>query len=169
MGDDIDYIALLQLLNTANKCNTKCMIELEQYIGEWTFHHKELKGVDYKSKAVDMTKFNDFKAMLNINIPQFELHFGFDIIKSKNNIMPIKLDVLTDKCTKAGFNNGGWFIFKDDKVWKYRSNEFCDLPFDHAKTKLFEQTATLHGILLEYDINIAIGLSLEIVHGIWQF
>jgi adenylate kinase family enzyme len=170
MGETMSYNILLQLLNLATKCGEKYMIEVEQYLGEWTFQDGKLtNNVVYEEEKVDMSVFSEYQPFLNKKIPPFELHFGFDVPKAELQGMPIELGNLMDECSKAGFNNGGWFIFKDQKVWKYRSNEFSDLSFENAKSKLLDQAVRLDTILKIHGLSVPIGLSLEVVHGIWQF
>jgi len=170
MGDDMCYNILLQLLNLATKSGEPYMIEVEQYLGEWSFQDGKLTdNVVYDEKKVDMLVFSEYQPFLNKKIPPFELHFGFDVPKSEFQNMPIELENLIDECTKAGFDNGGWFIFKDQKVWKYRSNEFSNLSLEEARSKLFDQAMKLEHILKSHSLTVPIGLSLEIVHGIWQF
>lgn len=170
MGNNMGYNVLLQLLNLASKSGEKYMIEVEQYLGEWSFKDGKLsESVVYDEQKVDMSVFSEYQPYSNKKIPPLELHFGFDVPKSGFQEMPIDLAVLTDECSKAGLNNGGWFIFKDPQVWKYRSNEFSDLSVDEARAKLFDQAIRLETILKIHNVSVPIGLSLEVVHGIWQF
>ena len=170
MGQNMDYTVMRTLLNLAMKSNNKYMIEVEQYLGEWSYNNGII-SIDnlYDEKMIDMVVFNEFKEFLNKNIPPFELHFGFDIPKDQYPNMPIDLEKLILDCYNNRFDNGGWFIFNDSNFWKYRSNEFSYLSYGEAKSRLIDQTLKLDSILKSYGINITIGLSLEIVHGIWQF
>ena len=198
MGDNFDPNLMYNILHSAKTSDQKCMIECEQYVGEWQYVlNGEIIGTTYSENPIDINNYEklfDFKENINKNIPKFELHFGIDIDKEKvedtkkytgltdNQIyynqntkvsikLPIKLNKLMEKCTENGFENGGWFIFKNEKKWAYRSNQFSELSLENCKKLLFEQAVKLHNILEQEGIahKCQITMSLEYVHGIWQF
>lgn len=179
LGDNMDYKFMSAVLSAGrdiDRSNKTYMIELEQYIGEWCLKDNEVKVESDHGDGlfVDVNAFNEFNDFLIANIPPIELHLGFNIPKCHGlslDMLPISLDDLMSKCKSFGFNNGGWFIFKNDNDWVYRSNEFSfNGNVKECKEKLFKQAYDLRYILSQsgYD-NVDILFSLEYVHGIWNF
>ncbi len=146
------------------------MAELEEYLGEWTLMADGGVVTDaaYESTGIDvyfraLARFRNFAQQ----IYPLELHLGFNIPKQRNEGVPIPLNELTDACTSAGFENGGWFIFKNEQHWAYRCNEFSLDAEEAAKTRLAAQAVILQKILRQRGFVCDISFSLEIVHGIW--
>jgi adenylate kinase len=146
------------------------MSELEEYVGEWTLKpdgtlvtdaQYELTPDDHRHAAFDANRAPE--------IPTWELHHGFDVPKADADAMPITLADLAKACQEAGLDNGGWFIFKNEKHWAYRSNEFSNASHDEAQAKVTEQARALQRVLAERGIVCDVGFSLEKVHGIWNF
>lgn len=143
----------------------RVMVELEEYIGEWTIGAAGALHVDssYELTGDDHT-YPAFADKLCTDIPVWELHHGFDLPKHGEDAPPWRLPELIEACRRAGLENGGWFVFKHDHHWAYRSNEFSNAPAAEAQETLFAQARALHEI-----IGVPIGCSLERVHGIWIF
>lgn len=131
------------------------MTELEEYVGEWTLRDGVITA-DCEYELGDPQAFPGHE--LARDIPTWELHHGFDLPE------PIDHGELVRRCAEAGLDNGGWFIFADDRVWKYRSNEFADGSLEAARDRLFDQARTLQQLF-----GCEIGCSLERVHGIWIY
>lgn len=58
---------------------------------------------------------------------RYELHFSLDIPRGRTDQRerpPFELDQLLDLCEDARIEVGGWFLFKDQRRWAYRSNSF---------------------------------------------
>ena len=126
------------------------MAEIEEYLtDEW----KELPPEpDY----------GEFTANRLPDIPRWELHHGFDLPKTPktDDVPPIALEDLA----ASTFDNGGWFLFANDRHWAYRSNELSNDPYDVVTARLRDQAQTLRArFACEVDS------LLEIVHGIWVF
>lgn len=173
LGDSLDVTFLTTVLQSAQMSSEKYMIEMEQYIGEWRLRGNEITTEsDYTPSRVDLHSVFPNYEDHRIENPPIELHLGFNVPKHSliTQDLPISLDTLIQKCTDAGFKNGGWFIFRHETEWVYRSNEFSSDTVTNAKTRLFEQAKALQSILLELGIESTdILFSLEVVHGIWCF
>lgn len=179
LGLEADAAVVKRVLSVlAARTGAKYMFEIEQNIAAWELRD----GVFYPDTSLDTNtlKFNSdtfsgFNQNLLPNIPPFELHLGFDLgdmslAHGFRDKPPIDLDKLNRECYMAGLNNGGWFIFKDDRYWKYRSNEFCFENRNNCEEILKRQAILLAKILDGfYFRNHSIQLSLEVVHGIWTF
>jgi len=124
----------------------------------------------YELVALDH-EYSDFAANLAPALPTWELHHGFDVAKQPgdHDPLPIALPELMGACAMAGLDNGGWFIFKNDSHWAYRSNEFGDDPQADATARVTAQAKALQRLLRARGIDVDIGFSLERVHGIWTF
>jgi adenylate kinase family enzyme len=144
------------------------MAELEEYVGEWTLRADGSVVVDstYELAELDHT-YSSFEASLAPELPTWELHHGFDLPKSSEP--PIALQDLMTACAEAGLDNGGWFIFKNDRHWAYRSNEFSNASRDEVHATVHAQAKTLQQLLAARGITCDVGFSLEKVHGIWTF
>ena len=170
LGDSLDVAFLTAVLQSAQMSSKQYMIEVEQYIGEWRLRGDQvLTESDYIPELVDFHPIlPDYEDHRIVN-PPIELHLGFNIPKNTQD-PPISLDILMQKCTDAGFKNGGWFIFRHKTEWVYRSNEFSTDIVANARSRLFEQAKALQVILLELGAESTdVLLSLEVVHGIWCF
>lgn len=144
------------------------MAELEEYLGEWTLQPGGEVVVDarYEPLPFSDAAFAPFATHRCAGIPSLELHLGFDLPKREGEPMPLPLAQLMQACTQAGLENGGWFVFKKEGHWAYRSNEFSNEPVADAETKLFAQARALALILRD---RCPVSFSLERVHGIWVF
>jgi adenylate kinase family enzyme len=167
----------------------KTMVELEEYIGEYKMlaNGKDIiivyEYVPYDNiflKQIDCV----YPSEYNNETPPLEFHHGFDIEKTDEE-PSFTLTELNAYSDSVGINNGGWFIFKNDKYWKYRSNEFVrpkqrdylnlnDLPalskqHKELREQLISQTKLLDIFLKQKMFAVDITSSIEIVHGIWNF
>lgn len=170
LGNSLDVEFLTTVLQSA--INKEYMVELEQYIGEWRLRGDQIiTESDYASEPVDVRSLFPTYEKHHLANPPIELHLGFNIPHIvRGGCPPIPLDLLMKQCTNNGFTNGGWFIFRHETDWVYRSNEFSTDTVETAKTRLFEQAKTLRVILSELGVSPTdILFSLEHVHGIWQF
>lgn len=152
--------------------SAKIMIELEQYIGEWsTNSSNNNKTVDtHKPIGVNVELFSDYQSSLVPEIPPIELHLAFDIPKNGTSQPPIDLVLLNTECKKMKFDNGGWFIFQNENVWAYRSNEFTFDKIEDAELEIHYQAYELQNKIDQMlKLKINIDFSLELVHGIWVF
>ena len=176
LGNGIDSTLMnkiFSIVKNRSKPNSKVMVEIEQYTGEWLLPAQSNSAQQtnvYEPIDVDMGVFSDYASNVINKVPPIELHHGFDIPKNNSNEeMPIALAELNDKCKRAGLDNGGWFIFKNEKMWAYRSNEFSFDSLENSQKKLFEQAYLLRQIVEWMGFSVDIGSSLELVHGIWIF
>ena len=143
----------------------RVMVELEEYVGEWTIRAGgELVADSTYALAGDDHTYPEFADKLCRDIPLWELHHGFDLPKRGEDAPPWRLAELIEACQRAGLENGGWFVFKHDQHWAYRSNEFSSAPEPEARAALFSQARAVREI-----VGVDIGCSLERVHGIWIF
>lgn len=176
MGNDgFDYDQVRATLQVAYRhLNQGVMTELEEDIFAQEYDAKgEGKVVLNRGNTpykIDWDKeLPGFKEKLIPNLPRFELHHGFDIKKEEESppILPSALCALT---AEAGFQNGGWFIFRKEGMWAYRSNEFSNESFEQAVEKLLGQAAKLRvlmaGILPQRQF--VSSCSLEKVHAMWM-
>ncbi len=145
------------------------MAELEEYLGEWTLEADGSVTVDAEYPPLGMT-FDDaaFAEQRCANRPPLELHLAFDLPR-KGIALPFALPELVEKCTAAGFDNGGWFVFKKGDLAAYRSNEFATGTVEAATERLHAQARELSRILGEAGLSWPVSFSLERVHGIWTF
>lgn len=166
----------------------KTMVELEEYIFETSF----LEGVfankttTFPDKDDAITQIKElYPKYYNKDTPPIEFHHGFDISKEDYPNEPLSSQDFIDYCQSNGIDFGGCFIFDNNKVWKYRTNEFiapeCDKYLDGDKESLnkladllCKQTKVIYKYLKDKNITksdnaIWINSSIEIVHGIWNF
>jgi adenylate kinase family enzyme len=171
---DGDPVLMAAVLKAAQEFGA--MAEMEEYLGEWTLEEDGTTvTVDSLYAALGEKLDLSFSPPRAADIPKMELHLGFDVPKSKAEAegpfdWPIALDVLMAKCAEAGLDNGGWFVFRNDKNWAYRSNEFSELDPDACVDKLKDQAKRLREVL-QRQLGKApkISFSLEIVHNVWVF
>lgn len=105
------------------------------------------------------------------NVPRFELHHGFDIKKhEKEENPPIDIAQLSRKTTSVGFETGGWFIFRKEGYWAYRSNQFSNDDYQTCLDTLKKQGEVLRKIVPTFigDKTFSSSSSLEKVHAIWR-
>jgi adenylate kinase len=144
------------------------MVELEEYVCELTLRaNGELVEDSTHSLTHEDHTYPAHDEHLCKDIPTWELHHGFDLPKQGEASPPWPLADLVAACASAGFANGGWFLFKHDQHWAYRSNEFSSET--GVRTKLIGQVRALHGLLAQRGYVVDVGCSLERVHGIWVF
>jgi len=180
IGMEFDPVLMKNVLDVArsifNEFGHKIMVEVEQYFYEVMigFMEEELLMDTMPDKVVitKIPELEEFNQYLVPQIPQYEYHLGFDIPKQHNE--PICLQSLMNECCKVGMNMGGWFIFEDPNIWKYRSNEFVttnpDLTPEYLRETIDTQAYNLVKIVAEkFELNICVNCSIEVVHGIWQF
>ena len=117
--------------------------------------------------TIDWSKFGQYVDKNIVKSKLFELHHGFELPKTDSE-MPISLDALSQITSDYEFKNGGWFIFKNDTKWLYRSNEFSEESYTDCLLRLMKQSTQLQLFLSVYcGTEITISSSLERVHGIW--
>ncbi|MBA3464999.1 MAG: nucleoside monophosphate kinase [Deltaproteobacteria bacterium] len=146
------------------------MVELEEYVGEWTLHANGVLVADSEYTLTgDDHSYPAHASQLCSDIPAWELHHGFDLPKRGEAAPPWPLADLVAACGRAGLTNGGWFVFKNDQHWAYRSNEFSSDSFETCRDRLLAQVRTLQGLLATRGDAVDVGCSLERVHGIWLF
>lgn len=144
------------------------MVEVEEYVGEWTLALDGAVVTDtrYEPLPFDPRAFAAFDSQRCPDIPRLELHLGFDPPK-QGPAPPLPLPELMAACQAAGLDNGGWFLFKNERAWAYRSNEFTDDEVAAAEPRLQAQARALRGILAARGVRCPVSFSLERVHGIW--
>lgn len=159
-----------ELMNTVLAAARRrgAMVEIEEYVGEWTLAADGSFVTDsrYEPLPFDPRAFAAFDAHLLPDLPRLELHLGFDVPKA-GPTPPIALPALMAACVEAGLDHGGWFIFKNDACWAYRSNEFSDDEVQVATSRLQAQAIALRRVLLSNGVACPVSFSLEKVHGIW--
>ena len=179
LGREINFNQVQKVLDVAATCTNTLgdvMVELEQYHFECTyspeFGHKILQR--YNPIELDVPFHPKHLAK---PVPRLELHLAFNLAKKDFPQMPIEPEELVTRCKAKGIDNGGWFIFRNDVEWQYRTNQFFDgdVSIDElqkqAEKILAKQAADLWTIVKEFGIKtqIQIRYSLESVHGIWIF
>ncbi len=147
------------------------MAELEEYVGEWTLAADGtiVEDTRYPLLPYSGAAFASFAANQCHDIPLLELHLGFELPKKQGEALPLPLAQLMDSCTQRGLENGGWFIFKKETQWAYRSNEFASEPIERAEPRLAAQARALREILFAAGFQVSVSFSLERVHGVWTF
>ncbi len=165
-----DNCLMENVLEESSLSGVKCMVELEEYVEEWSVSSNGEFKLESSYDAHPINLPDGYSSNKICDVPNLELHHGFNIDKWDNENPPIDIKKLMELCTDIGFNMGGWFIFKNDKHWSYRSNEFMSGSIQKAKEKLRLQNTYLRAILYKLDfIDTDTMASLEIVHGIWHF
>ncbi len=147
------------------------MVELEEYVGEWTLRvdGTVVEDARYELTPEDEHRYPDFMDGLCSDIPAWELHHGFDVPKREHPRLPIALSDLHTACVGAGLENGGWFVFGNEDHWAYRSNEFSSVSASEAVTTVAAQARAVHSVLAARGLAVDVGYSLERVHAIWTF
>lgn len=145
------------------------MAELEEYLGEWSLQPDGAVVEDARYQALPYSDaaFKEFDAARCSSIPSLELHLGFDL--PKDGALPISLAELMQACAARGLENGGWFLFRKETHWAYRSNEFSSEDSTTAEGRLFSQAKALQEVLAARKLTCPVSFSLERVHGIWTF
>lgn len=144
------------------------MVELEEYAGEWTLGLDGVVVTDsrYDPLPLDRRVHGAFERDLCRDIPRLELHHGFDLPR-QGDALPIPLPELMAACAAAGLDNGGWFLFANERAWAYRSNEFSNDEVAVAERRLEAQARALARLLVERGHACPVSFSLERVHAIW--
>jgi adenylate kinase len=174
MGTKMNYD---QELTTLDICfahkKQKVMTEIEE---ELIKYDVSLKGtlhftlIRHCKETIDWTKLGRYTEHNVVKSKLFELHHGFEIKKTSthHDQLPISLELLSDMTKQYGFKNGGWFIFKDENRWLYRSNEFSEKSYSECIQILTRQSQELLLILKAIcELKIIVSSSLERVHAIW--
>jgi len=169
MGSTLDYDQMLATLKTVFSPHYQTrgvMTEVEEELICYTL--SEGSGPNFSlirqcEGELDYTLLENYRSRDIVKDLLFELHHGFDLEKNGDDEMPIDLKTLSKTLSDAGFSNGGWFIFTDDRKWKYRSNEFSGEPYVACLLRLVKQSA----VIIEYFNVGQVTSSLEKVHAIW--
>jgi len=165
MGDSYDYEFMNAILSTIKLLDKKkFMAEMEEYVYEIEYCDDKIVS-EIRIPQVSFTKNVEYDDILLADIPKLELHHGFDL--EYNDKLQIDLELLKLMCESCGFDNGGWFVFRNNKNG-YRSNEFYNGNLADAIEKLKLQTVALNEILKLMGFNVKISSNIEIVHGIWS-
>ncbi|MBL8915334.1 MAG: nucleoside monophosphate kinase [Archangium sp.] len=148
------------------------MTEIEEYTGEWTLLtdgtiRQDLPLPAQRGEGLEfLNELNEGRCR---EIPRLELHLGFDLPRTENGALPIPLETVMQKCTDAGLENGGWFVFKKDNIAAYRSNEFSNASVAEGEARVADQARKVSALLSALGHPTEISFSLELVHGIWTF
>jgi adenylate kinase family enzyme len=157
--------ALLKCSELYNRYDSSdFMIELEEYVYEIEYFIDKIVS-EVRYTPVPFVRDNKYDYLTLPFIPKYELHHGFDI--EYNDKLQIDLDMLKNECEKYDFDNGGWFVFRNNKN-AYRSNEFFNGSLEEAIDKLNYQTKCLHKIVESFGYTVKIISNIEIVHCIWR-
>ena len=176
MGNDgFNYSQVLTTLQAASQYpNCGIMTEIEEDIFGQSFDEKgnAIVTLDRGNTpyAVDWARLPGWKEKLIENLPRFELHHGFDIVKfSGEKVPPIDVELLSAAASLEGFNTGGWFIFNKGTHWAYRSNEFSNDEYIDCIETLKIQAYRLRSIVANFLLErpFTSSCSLEKVHAIW--
>jgi adenylate kinase len=173
MGEELNYEQTMSTLEIVyDYKGNGVMTEIEEELVKFNINENNIYFTLIRQckETIDWKKFGKFKNKnLIINSENknilFELHHGFEIPKIDDKL-PINLQELSDITSNLGFHNGGWFIFKDQTRWLYRSNEFSELSYNNCINILVDQSRILQKIFSETKLTI--NSSLERVHGIWS-
>jgi adenylate kinase len=177
MGKDgFDYDQVRKTLEIAFQYpDQRVMTELEEDIFQMDFNARGIKNIVLDSGntpyAVDWDQLPGWKEKQIPQIPRFELHHGFDVVKNEGEshppIMPSDLSQIT---SQQGFQTGGWFIFRKTGVWSYRSNEFSNKDYISSLDTLNAQAQRLRNIVAGILSNrkFTSSCSMEKVHAIWR-
>ncbi|MFO0595558.1 MAG: nucleoside monophosphate kinase [Myxococcaceae bacterium] len=168
LGDGDD--ALMQVVRDVTREHGG-MTELEEYTGEWTLRADGEVVTDARYEPMR----GRFDALLAASrdglcpdVPPLELHLGFDVPRV-NGALPLPLPELMARCTDAGLQNGGWFVFRKDGLAAYRSNEFSALDLKAGEEKVRAQAHALRTVLAAARLTCDIAFSVELVHGMWTW
>lgn len=144
------------------------MVGLEEYVGEWILRADgELVEDSRYTLLAGGHAYPEHVERMCKDLPLWELRHGFDLAKHGEETPPWPLADLVATCARAGFDNGGWFVFKHDHHWAYRSNEFSSESEATARARLLVQLRELRALLAARGHAVDISCSLERVHGIW--
>lgn len=177
MGEiGFDYDQVLKTLEVASLYpNCGVMTELEEEIFERSFDANSISTVTLDrgntSYSIDWLRLPGWKEKMIANLPKFELHHGFDIIKLPGEeLPPIEIGKLSSYTSLNGFNTGGWFVFRKGDRWAYRSNEFSNEEYTICVETLESQANNLRDIVAKFllDRSFTSSCSLEKVHAMWH-
>jgi adenylate kinase len=177
MGDEsFNYDQIRKTLQVAfSHVGKGVMTELEEETFAKTFDEEGKEHVTLNRGntpyRVDWTQLDGYREKQIANVPRFELHHSIDISKTEGETTPpIDLDELSALTSRNGFQTGGWFIFRKESVWAYRSNEFTNQDYDQALTRLNQQAMRLReiGSRLLARRTFESTCSMEKVHAIWR-
>ncbi len=173
--DRLDAIKIINFINDLVKNTPGIIIELEQLVG--LLHVSERQcclGYTTSQWVLPEDYIQPITSTEVLCTPRqteaFEIHHGFTTQISEKPLIP--LDVLNAFCDKNGIIVGGWFIFKKEDGWAYRSNSFTN------GAKLFYQVEHEQSLLLSFitqfqihSVDVAvheIRTYVEKVIGIWH-
>lgn len=98
----------------------------------------------------------------------YEVHFSLDLPRISDE-PPLSLEMLLEVCHRAGFEVGGWFVFRKPDRWAFRSNTFFDqIERDNATAiwrKVSDELDRLSGIDVH---NKVLRLLVEESLGVWR-
>jgi adenylate kinase len=136
-------------------------------------------------RAMERYDLNRFEKQSIPNLPLFEIHHGFDILKAEGETEPPislqDLEFMIDEFSSdlIDFDIGGIFVFEKEDRWAYRTNEFHNGPYAITYEKTQEQQAILLNMLnivfnqvksiRKIEGPVPLKASIEIVHRIWRF
>ena len=192
--EGFDYDQVLATLRVAERYPGRgVMTELEEDIFECEIDSqgncKDVLDAGHTPYQIDWDQLPGWKERMIENVPKFELHHGFDILKLKRGEIleratngetaltfwddqeaPIDISELHQR-TASGFNLGGWFIFRKEDRWAYRSNEFSNKSYGECMRRLLQQSSELRRIVQTIlpGRGFTSTCSLEKVHAIWSF
>ena len=182
MGDELNYRQLKTTLEVCHRYPGRgVMTEIEQDLicgavidGKPTMEliDTRIKPIDWNHPAWEGTG-NYWRDKMIDSVPNFELHHGFDVPFSVSSDLPLPIEKLMAELDteESEFSFGGWFIFRKDDRWAYRSNEFSNKSLEECIFNLGRQVTVLQEFLqdnLPYADKISQRFSLESVHGMWK-
>lgn len=138
------------------------VVEVEESLGEWSVTPAGAVTLESKYEPLGLS-FADVVDHRCKSIPSLELHLGFDVPRVDGR-PPFPLSGLMQWCTDAGFDLGGWFVFKKDELAEYRSTAFSSEEPAPALARLTDQARAL-----AKKVAVPVSFRLEVVHGIWVF
>lgn len=177
MGDvGFNYDQIRSTLSVVSQYpNQGVMTELEEEV-----YCKVFKGDLYNTiieidrgntpDVIDWTQLPGWREKQIDNVPLFELHHGFDLAKEPGQEnLPIDLEIL-NQLTEDEFSIGGWFVFRKDNCWAYRTNEFSNDSYECCMERLQKQALQLRAVIMQMkgDSSFESSCSLEKVHAIWR-
>ncbi|MDF5713920.1 MAG: hypothetical protein PUP93_08510 [Rhizonema sp. NSF051] len=148
---------------------------LSAYPGSVVEIEKEVGFINTKG-ALSFIDFTDLTANL-ISLPNFvfeqnllEVHHQIDIPNETGDTetKPLDFKLLLELSREAEMEVGGWFLFKRNDRWSYRSNSFLKLETPEHYNEFLRQYKSFHKLLRHVAPSAYHRMLVEQVLGIWK-
>ncbi len=129
-----DAIEVINIIGKRLIGITGVVVEVEQQIGKL-----DEKGLIWLSELeyIETIKLSEVQLAPSPSL-FYEIHHAFDVPESWISLVDSLLHLL-DFCDNNGVVIGGWFVFIENGIFKYRSNSFSNSNTDDLKKQIVQE------------------------------